>query len=53
MVSMTDPQFQSTIQAWAVALHKVADYDLDPLFFHGRAASDESSRPYEHPPSVG
>jgi hypothetical protein len=30
MVSMTDPQFQSAIQACAVALHRVADYDLDP-----------------------
>ena len=30
MVSTTDPQFQSAIQACAVALHRVADYDLDP-----------------------
>jgi hypothetical protein len=30
MVSTTDPQFQSAIQACAVTLHRVADYDLDP-----------------------
>ena len=30
MVSTTDPQFQSAIQACAEALHRVADYDLDP-----------------------
>jgi hypothetical protein len=30
-VSTADPQFQSAIQACAVALHKMADYELDPL----------------------
>ena len=29
-VSTADPQFQSAIQACAVALHRMADYELDP-----------------------
>lgn len=29
-VSIVDPQFQSAIQACAVALHRLADYELDP-----------------------
>ncbi len=31
MVSTADPQFQSAIQACAAALHKMADYELNPL----------------------
>jgi predicted house-cleaning noncanonical NTP pyrophosphatase (MazG superfamily) len=29
-VSTADPQFQLAIQACAVALHRMADYELDP-----------------------
>ncbi len=29
MVSTADPQFQSAIQACAMALHRMADYELD------------------------
>jgi predicted house-cleaning noncanonical NTP pyrophosphatase (MazG superfamily) len=29
-VLTTDPQFQSAIQACAIALHKMADYELEP-----------------------
>jgi len=29
-VLTTDPQFQSAIQACAAALHRMADYELDP-----------------------
>jgi predicted house-cleaning noncanonical NTP pyrophosphatase (MazG superfamily) len=29
-VSTADPQFQSAIQAYVVALHRMADYELDP-----------------------
>ncbi len=29
-VSTADPQFQSAIQACVAALHKLADYELDP-----------------------
>jgi len=29
-VSTANPQFQSAIQACAVALHRMADYELDP-----------------------
>lgn len=29
-VSTADPQFQSAIQACAAALHRMADYELDP-----------------------
>lgn len=50
-VSTGDPQFQSAIQACAVALHKMADYELDPLLrkrMHELGERKEFLSPEEH-----
>ena len=50
-VSTTDPQFQSAIQACAVALHRMADYELDPLLhkrMHELGERKEFLSPAEH-----
>jgi predicted house-cleaning noncanonical NTP pyrophosphatase (MazG superfamily) len=50
-VSTADPQFQSAIQACAVALHRVADYELDPLLhkrMHDLGERKEFLTPDEH-----
>jgi len=50
-VSTADPQFQSAIQACAVALHRVADYELDPPLqkrLHDLGERKEFLTPAEH-----
>ncbi len=50
-VSTADPQFQLAIQACAIALHRVADYELDPLLqkrMHASGEQKEFLTPEEH-----
>ncbi|MGE0680867.1 MAG: hypothetical protein AB7P69_08185 [Candidatus Binatia bacterium] len=50
-VLTNDPQFQSAIQACAVALHKMADYELDPSLqrrLHELGERKEFLSPAEH-----
>ena len=50
-VSTADPQFQSAIHACAVALHRMADYELDPLLqkrMHELGEQKEFLTPEEH-----
>ena len=50
-VSTADPQFQSAIQACAVALHRMADYELDPLLrkrMHELGERKEFLSPADH-----
>lgn len=50
-VSTADPQFQSAIHACAVALHRMADYELDPLLqkrMHELGERKEALTPEEH-----
>ena len=41
MVSTEEPQFLASIQACAVALRRIADYELDPSFQQRRHTLDE------------
>jgi hypothetical protein len=50
-VSTADPQFQSAIHACAVALHRMAVYELDPLLhkrMHELGERKEFLTPEEH-----